>query len=238
MSGAAGIAAAKNRRTKPDPNQKPIISCSTKTGGACPMPQQNNKTPQQPQQQQPKQSHHTKSILNQESLQITGPMPLVQVLAIHEQRLNKIDEELKQKISPFSPNNSLLSISTREMNEAVECNTDCNTECYDRLHSLEEKVRMLEEVIMNLQITLTNVQSFSMETNLSLMKLQKVAQLNEQIQPKLQNISLSIKETVADTVRQAEPLPLPQLEPEPPLITPDTIAEPVIDDTIVLDKLI
>ena len=37
----------------------------------------------------------------------------------------------------------------------------------------QSKVKMLEEVIMNLQLTVTNVQSFAMETNLSLTKLQK-----------------------------------------------------------------
>ena len=164
MSGAAGIAAAKNRRTKADPNQKPIISCSTKTGGACPMPQQNSKG----QQLQPQSS---KSPINSESLQITGPMPLVQVLAIHEQRLNKIDEELKQ-VSSLSKN-SLPSVSSQPSNQSVECNAECNAECYDRIETLEEKIRILEEVIMNLQITITNVQSFSIETNLSLMKLKK-----------------------------------------------------------------
>jgi hypothetical protein len=210
MSGAAGIAAAKNRRTKADPNQKPIISCSTKTGGACPMPQQNNKG----QQLQPQSS---KSAINSESLKITGPMPLVQVLAIHEQRLNKIDEELKQQVSSLSKN-SLTSVSSQQINQAVECNVECNAECYDRIETLEEKIRILEEVIMNLQITLTNVQSFSMETNLSLMKLQKTSQLNEQIQPKLQNISLSIKETAATVI--------------------DTISEPVDDDNIVPDEMI
>ena len=212
MSGAAGIAAAKNRRTKADPNQKPIISCSTKTGGACPMPQQNSKG----QQLQPQSS---KSPINSESLQITGPMPLVQVLAIHEQRLNKIDEELKQ-VSSLSKN-SLPSVSIQPSNQSVECNVECNAECnaecYDRIETLEEKIRILEEVIMNLQITITNVQSFSIETNLSLMKLQKVAHLNEQIQPKPQNISLSIKETAAATAI-------------------DTISEPVDDANIVPDE--
>ena len=208
MSGAAGIAAAKNRRTKADPNQKPIISCSTKTGGACPMPQQNSKG----QQLQPQSS---KSPINSESLQITGPMPLVQVLAIHEQRLNKIDEELKQ-VSSLSKN-SLPSVSSQPSNQSVECNAECNAECYDRIETLEEKIRILEEVIMNLQITITNVQSFSIETNLSLMKLQKVSHLNEQIQPKPQNISLSIKETAAATVI-------------------DTISEPDDDANIVPDE--
>jgi hypothetical protein len=48
----------------------------------------------------------------------------------------------------------------------------CDAECYDRISTLEEKVQMLEEVIMNLQLTLTNVQSFAMETSLAMMKLQ------------------------------------------------------------------
>jgi hypothetical protein len=212
MCGAAGIAAAKNRRTKADPNQKPIISCSTKTGGACPMPQQNNKG----QQLQPQSS---KSFVKPENLQITGPMPLVQVLAIHEQRLNKIDEELKQ-VSSLSKN-SLPSVSIQPSNQSVECNVECNAECYDRIETLEEKIRILEEVIMNLQITITNVQSFSMETNLSLMKLQKSVHLNEQIQPKLQNISLSIKETAVAVATVI-----------------DTISEPVDDDSIVPDEMI
>ena len=222
MSGAAGIAAAKNRRTKADPNQKPIISCSTKTGGACPMPQQNNKGQQL-------QTQSSKSVINTESLQITGRMPLVQVLAIHEQRLNKIDEELKQQQVISLSKNTILSISGQQINEPVDCNTECNTECntdcYDRIQTLEEKIRILEEVIMNLQITLTNVQSFSMETNLSLMKLQKAEQLNEQIQSKLQNISLSIKETPTDTATDTA-------------TAIDTISEPVDDATIVPDEMI
>ena len=85
MSGAAGIAAAKNRRSKPDPNQKPIISCSSKTG-SCPLPP-GSKTP----------SSKAANVVDTESLQITGPMPLMQVLKVHEQRLNKIDEKLNQK---------------------------------------------------------------------------------------------------------------------------------------------
>jgi hypothetical protein len=151
MSGAASIAAAKNRRTKPDPNQKPIISCSTK-------PQQNSL--------KSAAASASTSVFDEESLQITGPMPLLQVLKVHEQRLNKIDEKLAQKqaIMPLS----LIA-------PAQQCSVEaqgCDEECYDRLQSLEEKVQMLEEVIMNLQLTLTNVQSFAMETSLAMLKLQ------------------------------------------------------------------
>jgi hypothetical protein len=161
MSGAASIAAAKNRRTKPDPNQKPIISCSTKPSGPSP--------PGSKLQQNSLKSaaaSASASVFDEESLQITGPMPLLQVLKVHEQRLNKLDEKLAQKqaIVPLS----LIAPTQQCIVEAQ----GCDEECYDRLQTLEEKIQMLEEVIMNLQLTLTNVQSFAMETSLAMLKLQ------------------------------------------------------------------
>ena len=160
MSGAAGIAAAKNRRSKVDPNQKPIISCSSKTGG-CPLPP-NTKS----QSLQKAQLARGGSVFDADSLQITGPMPLLQVLKVHEQRLNKIDEKLR--LTPTSAGACQVSASVSDPQAQ-----SCDEECYDRISSLEEKIHMLEEVIMNLQLTVTNVQSFAMETSLAMMKLQK-----------------------------------------------------------------
>lgn len=160
MSGAASIAAAKNRRTKPDPNQKPIISCSTKPGPAPP----GTKT----QQNALKSSPASASVFDEESLQITGPMPLLQVLKVHEQRLNKLDEKIAQK-QVLEP--TIFSATVPAQQCSVETQ-GCDEECYERLQTLEEKIQMLEEVIMNLQLTLTNVQSFAMETSLAMLKLQ------------------------------------------------------------------
>jgi uncharacterized coiled-coil protein SlyX len=167
MSGAAGIAAAKNRRSKPDPNQKPIVSCSSKSGN-CPLPTNNTKT----------QSLQTRgaSVLDENSMQITGPMPLVHVLKVHEQRLNKIDEKLSQTQSQMQAASRSAQppvMQAAVMQPATIQAAGCDQECYERLSSLEEKIHMLEEVIMNLQLTLTNVQSFAMETSLAMMKLQK-----------------------------------------------------------------
>jgi hypothetical protein len=162
MSGAAGIAAAKNRRSKPDPNQKPIISCSTKSG-SCPMP------PGSKSMERSKTTELSKSTnvaIDSESLQITGPMPLMNVLKIHEQRLNKIDEKLKShSLQQACPPQACPPQADIQIPE-------CDSECYDRISTLEEKVHMLEEVIMNLQLTLTNVQSFTMETSIAMLKLQ------------------------------------------------------------------
>jgi hypothetical protein len=155
MSGAAGIAAAKNRRTKPDPNQKPIISCSSKSGSSCPLPP-GSKAPA---------SKSLATPFDEESLQIKGPMHLMQVLQVHEQRLNKIDDKLTRQTT-------LLPQVSTPPQACIQEGQACDAECYDRISSLEEKVQMLEEVIMNLQLTLTNVQSFAMESSIAMMKLQ------------------------------------------------------------------
>ena len=162
MSGAASIAAAKNRRSKPDPNQKPIISCSTKPG-SCPIPP-------------PGKNVKSNSVFDEESLQITGPMHVMQAIMVHEQRLNKIDVKIAQHQVSAMQAFVMPSISMAQQPQA--CDTQacepqaCDAECYERLSALEEKIQMLEEVIMNLQLTLTNVQSFAMESSLAMMKLQ------------------------------------------------------------------
>ena len=162
MSGAASIAAAKNRRTKADPNQKPIISCSSKSGSSCPLPSGSKTTKSTP-----------PTLFDEESLQIKGPMHLMQVLHVHEQRLNKIDDKINQRLALpqqiCAPQQ--VQICAPEQ-VCLEEGQACDAECYDRISALEEKVQMLEEVIMNLQLTLTNVQSFAMETSLAMMKLQ------------------------------------------------------------------
>jgi len=158
MSGAAGISAAKNRRSRQAPNQPPNINCSN-VNGSCPTP--NNRGQVSQNGNKSLSTMPDDSLLDKTTLQILGPMPPVQVLKIHEQRLNKIDERLNQVQSSESSN----------LQPIEEGNF--SSEYYDKIDELESKVKMLEEVIMNLQLTVTNVQSFAMETNLSLTKLQK-----------------------------------------------------------------
>jgi hypothetical protein len=159
MSGAAGIAAAKNRRSKPDPSQSPVISCSNVKPGSLSSSKQGYKA--------------VPTLFDEESLQITGPMHVMQVLKVHEQRLNKIDEKINKVASPQQaclPQACLPQACVPQLTAAPE--QACDAECYERLSVLEEKVLMLEEVIMNLQLTLTNVQSFAMESSLAMLKLQ------------------------------------------------------------------
>ena len=162
MSGAAGIAAAKNRRSKTElnTNRPPIVNC--KTTGSCPAPQSTSVRAQAQAQPQARSSgpatdsQMQRDLFDQDSLQIKGPMPPAQILVIHEQRLNKLDEKINQRCQV-------------SVDQTAEC---IDQECYDKVSELELKIHMLEEVIMNLQLTITNVQSFAMETSLAMLKLQ------------------------------------------------------------------
>jgi hypothetical protein len=187
MSGAASIAAAKNRRTKADPNQKPIISCSSKSG-SCPLPGGNKIV-------------STPRLIDEESLQIKGPMHVMQVLHIHEQRLNKLDDKISRQAA-ISPQ----AVFTAPQECIQEEGQACDAECYDRISALEEKVHMLEEVIMNLQLTLTNVQSFAMETSLAMMKLQNQVSAAPAV--------ISTPATPVTTM--PVPAPVPSVESAPP----------------------
>ena len=163
MSGAAGIAAAKNRRTKAEPNKRPIVDCNS-LNGSCNIQNKNQTTNDNLLQQQTVQTRSLTddNLVDPVSLKILGPMPTPNVLKIHEQRLNRIDEQLLKGVSV-----------TTTVPVKTESSEDSN-----KVAELEEKIHMLEEVIMNLQLTLTNVQSFAMETNLSLTKLQKTTTNN------------------------------------------------------------
>lgn len=172
MSGAAGISAAKNRRSKTEPNQKqlpPPISCGKNGNGSCP-PQ--NKSSQSNKSIAP-QTQSPTELVDPISLQILGPMAPVQILRVHEQRLNRLDERLGQ-----------VSIQPSTLCETV-CQPSVNDEEIDdyfsRIETLESKLAMLEEVIMTLQNKLTIAQNFAIETNMSMTSLIKKCE-NLQIQ--------------------------------------------------------
>ena len=169
MSGAAGIAAAKNRRGRNDPNQKqlpPPISCGKNGNGSCP-PQKTVQSKSIVAPQTPK------DLVNPASLQILGPMPPVQILRLHEQRLNKFDERLSQLTQVTS---GCQAGGCTQTQQSEEDGADLD-DCFTRLETLESKLGMLEEVIMTLQNKLTIAQNFAMETNMSMMALVKKQEL-------------------------------------------------------------
>jgi len=164
MSGAAAIAAAKNRRGRTEPNQKqlpPPISCGKNSNG----PSQAQKSAQS---KSVVTTQSMSDLVDPTSLQILGPMPPVQILRLHEQRLNKFDERISQLSTNFQPS-TLLEMSTVDESELDDC--------FTRIETLESKLAMLEEVIMTLQNKLTIAQNFAMETNMSMTALIKKQEL-------------------------------------------------------------
>lgn len=203
MSGAAGIAAAKNRRSKAEANQKqlpPPISCGK--NNSCP-PQKTN-TARTASNATPNAAPNTMSTLDDlvdpTSLQILGPMPPVQILRLHEQRLNRFDERFSQ----MSSQPSFETMSTLNEEELVDMD-----ECYNRVDNLESKVAMLEEVIMTLQNKLTIAQNFAMETNLSMSALiKKQEQLHLHQQASIGNvvdITSAIEDSIDNSVTKSSP---------------------------------
>ncbi len=189
MSGAAGISAAKNRRSKTEPNQKqlpPPISCGKNGNGSCP-PQ--NKSAQSNANSKSVASQNLSDLVNPTSLQILGPMSPVQILRLHEQRLNKFDERISQISTLTSSCQTACqpSISTIDDSELDDC--------FTRLETLESKLGMLEEVIMTLQNKLTIAQNFAMETNMSMTALiKKQEQLMQTQITTIVDITKSIEE--------------------------------------------
>ena len=184
MSGAAGIAAAKNRRARQDPNKKPIIDCNT-LNGSCSI------------QDKSKSQMHSKNIqqtiqpnIDPVTMKITGPVPIHNILQVHEQRLNRIED---------AKTNTTIENFQQQPNA-----TTIPDEYITKISEFEEKIHMLEEVIMNLQLTITNVQGFAMETNLALMKIQKTQ--NESVATiSVDTVATTISaDTVADNVIVSE----------------------------------
>ena len=191
MSGAAGLSAAKNRRSKTDPNQKqlpPPISCGK--NGSCP-PQKssqnlnNNKSAIIPAK--------TTDLVDPNSLKILGPLPPVEILKLHEQRLNRFDERLANLSTQCS------TVSSEPIEQLSAIDDSELDDCFTRLENLESKVGMLEEVIMTLQNKLTIAQNFAMETNLAMMKMKREQEEREEKATTSQDISKLEVEQLSDT---------------------------------------
>lgn len=186
MSGAAGIAAAKNRRSRTDPVRPSVVDCKT-VNGAC-APKNNNQQQQQNRSTIPTMEN---ALVDPISMKILGPMPTPQVLKIHEQRLNRMDEQVTQLIN-------MNMNGKAQQNSVVESTDDYSKEYIEQIESMEDKIHMLEEVIMNLQLTITSVQGFAMETNLAMMKMKREQEEREE-KAKSQDISKLEVEQLSDT---------------------------------------
>jgi uncharacterized coiled-coil protein SlyX len=174
------------------------------------------------------------TFFDEESLQITGPMHVMQAIMVHEQRLNKIDVKIAQQQVSAMQAFVMPSVGVSEQSQAClpqACLPQaCDDELYERLSALDEKIQMLEEVIMNLQLTLTNVQSFAMESSLAMMKLQN--QINASAPATLAPAPAPAPTVVAPAT--LAPATLAPATLAPATLAP-TVVAPTLPDAVTLD---
>ena len=258
MSGAAAIAAAKNRRGREDHNQRFnrfAQKCTDVKGNACPInsssirnntnsiqrvssplnPQQQNKAmapppPPQQQKQQPPPPPQKNA----------GPIPLN----------NEFDRETLRILKPLHPtqimqlhelrlnkmDNTVLALS-----KAIEETSNQNVMTVqtppitNNVPELEAKIAVLEEVIANLHMDYEKVQEFLIETNATLLKL-----LNEKNEKVVEVVPTQIETIVQEQVvvpEQVVVVPVTESEtvcPPPEQMTESNVEEPSI--TLVISE--
>ena len=238
MSGAAAIAAAKNRRGRSDNSTRfpPPTSCSAPNKSSLPAPVSTRAMPRSGSVSSSSASIASSAkeqlaaslsnLVDPNTLQILGPMPPAQILKYHEQRLNRFDERMNQYLAQGSQaqvQDSHMQMQVGQMQvsqiQGQDVISEVEEECFTRIGDLESKMAMLEEVIMNLQNKLTVVQNFTMESNLEISKLKN-----------LPAPVCTCTHTCSSPVPVSEALPLAEISIELPSLDATDLTE-VIDVT-------
>jgi hypothetical protein len=225
MSGAAAIAAAKNRRGRPDPNKKPLPptqTCASKSGGggggACPTPLKRTATvaaePPTP------------------VLKITGPTHPLIAIKIHEQRLNVLDERINI-LAQGSGGSSVSMPATTTMPQTTIA------EHTAKIQALEKKIKGLEEMNLKLQ-QFVNMSIHKMNASLIKLKRAEPAVSEPAVsEPAVTEPPVTEPPVTEPALVSAEPaLHALVSEPEPALVSepePALVAEPV---TMLISELL
>ena len=154
MSGAAAISAAKNRRS---------------TGNIVQTTPNRNQVVQQGQQGQQKQPTQLKDA------ELPKPSNPIQALQLHEIRLNRFEKaqlELENSITTLATN---LELTKKTIFQSQPQPQQVNSQFNDNIHQMNERILLLEEMFHHLKEDIFRVQTFSMETSLSLLKIQNSA---------------------------------------------------------------
>jgi hypothetical protein len=228
MSGAAAIAAAKNRRGRSDNSTRfpTPTSCSAPNKSSLPAPVSTRAMPRSgsvsTSSAKEQLAEPLSNLVDPNTLQILGPMPPAQILKFHEQRLNRFDERMNQYLlqgSQVQVQGSQMQVQGSQM-QGPDVISEVEEECFTRIGDLESKLAMLEEVIMNLQNKLTVVQNFTMESNLEISKLKN-----------LPAPVCTCTHTCSSPVPVSEALPLAEISIELPSVLDATDLTAVIDVT-------
>ena len=235
MSGAAGIAAAKNRRGRSDNSTRfpPPTSCSVPNKSFPPPPVSTKAMPRAGSAIKEQASMPLSNMVDPDTLQILGPMPPAQILKLHEQRLNRVDEKLSQCLAQNScmQGQEPVSFTSSQVHGTEEADEEYREECFSRIGELESKLSMLEEVIMNLQNKLTVVQNFSMESNLEISKLKS----RPEPVPVACMCSQTCSSTQASSTQASSTVQSPTFELLPAQVLPDEVVDDLLSVIDVTD---
>lgn len=192
MSGAAAIAAAKNRRGRSDmPSQNQVISQQRppQTCSRGPTPQQQTRQPQPQSRQLPQQPNSNEQ---------QRPMNPLQILSNHESRLNTFDKSIIELQNSI---NQLATLVTTKKDPVVVAPSQENL-LSNESGSMMERVSLLEEMFHHLKEDIFRVQTFAMETNLAFLKYQ--ASENNNLTEVNNSVAFTDQSLVSDNVSTTE----------------------------------
>lgn len=156
MSGAAALAAAKNRRGRSDtPSQNQVVSKQPQQNKSA-IPSPPSRPPPQPQPQP------NINVNNNEQQRSINPL---HILSNHELRLNSFDKSFTELQNSI---NHLTTLVTTKKEPVVTCTQD--NSFMNENSKLIERVSLLEEMFHHLKEDIFRVQTFAMETNLAFLK--------------------------------------------------------------------
>jgi len=159
MSGAAAISAAKNRRS---------------TGNIVQTTPNRNQVVQQGQQQQ--QQGQRPQIKENVNTELPKPSNPIQALQLHEIRLNRFEKaqlELENSITTLATNLELTKktiIQSQSQSQPQQVKSSSNDN--QLLTQMNERISLLEEMFHHLKEDIFRVQTFAMETSISMLKIQ------------------------------------------------------------------
>jgi hypothetical protein len=163
MSGASALSAAKNRRS---------------AGNIVQTTPNRNQVVQQGQQQQGQQQQGQRPQLKENvNTELPKPSNPIQALQLHEIRLNRYEKaqlELENSITTLATNLELTKktiFQSQSQSQPIKSESQSN----DDIHQMNERILLLEEMFHHLKEDIFRVQTFSMETSLSLLKIQNSA---------------------------------------------------------------
>ena len=164
MSSSAALASAKKRRVEQSQNNN-MFNRRLQQRNRVSQPQNNNNA-------QNSSNVQNSNVQNNEQTKKLTPL---QALTSHDKRLDRIESEFPQAVGQINDNISILSENMNEFKKLSEKvnvleKTVDKENSKENLNFFKDKVNNMEKQLTDIKALFLKIQSFAMETNLTLMK--------------------------------------------------------------------